>query len=158
MPFWEEVYRKAFPTFAQMFNCRSDGDHQRAGIDRSIVLTNSKQILVDEKVRFKAYDDIALEYLSDEARGVPGWVVKPLLCDYIAYAIAPKGICHLLPVLQLQQAWRNNKDKWMEYFTIRAENETAGRRWTTLSKPVPLKELFQAIGNCLHVRFPAIQQ
>ena len=153
MPFWEETYRKAFPTMVAMINHRQDGDHQRLGIDRSVVLGNSKQITIDEKVRFKAYGDIALEYLSDRDRKVPGWVCKPLLCDYIAYAIAPIGECYLLPVIQLQAAWQRRKDVWMGYRTIVAENECNGRSWVTLSKPVKVQELFNAIGACLRVSF-----
>ena len=88
---WEEIYRNAFDDFAGMVDHRCDGAHQRAGIDRSVVLENSKQLLIDEKVRFRPYRDIALEVWSDEARGTPGWVQKPLLADYIAYAVAPLG-------------------------------------------------------------------
>jgi hypothetical protein len=163
MPFWEEVYRKAFPGFLGMFNHRADGPHQRAGIDRSIILPNSKQVLIDEKVRFRnektgiVYDDVALEYISDEHRGELGWVCKPLMCDYIAYAIAPLGRCYLLPVIQLQQAWEKNKLLWMTYKTIRADNEYCGRKWRTLSKPVAVAELFAAIGSCLRAEFTPIE-
>lgn len=164
LPFWECVYRKAFPNFLCMLNHRSDGPHQRAGIDRSIILSNSKQILIDEKVRFRnaitglVYDDIALEYMSDEERQEPGWVCKPLLADYIAYAIAPLGKCYLLPVLQLQQAWIQNKETWMLHRTIRAQNESNGRRWTTLSKPVSPQSLLFTIGQLLRVTFDPVTQ
>lgn len=93
LPFWEQVYKRAFPTMIAMLNHRKDGDHQRAGIDRSIILENSKQLLIDEKIRGrnkitrKVYNDIALEYLSDKDKNTPGWVCKPLLADYIAYAM-----------------------------------------------------------------------
>ncbi len=164
MPFWEETYRKLFPAMRMMINHREDGDHQRAGIDRSIVLENSKQITVDEKVRFRnkktgeVYSDVALEYMSNEQRKVPGWVCKPLLCDYIAYAIAPLGKCYLLPVIQLQEAWRRNETEWMTHFTIRALNECGGRKWTTLSKPVEVPELFKAIGGCLREEFEPFEE
>lgn len=158
LPFWKACYQKAFPTMVAMVCHRKNGDHQRHGIDRSITLENSKQILIDEKVRGRnkitgvVYEDISLEYLSDAERGVPGWVCKPLLADYIAYAIAPIGKCYLLPVQQLQQAWRDHPE-WMKRFTIVAKNEYRGRHWETHSKPVKVKELFQAIGKCLRVEF-----
>ena len=44
---WEEIYRKSFPDFLAMVDHRQDGEHQRAGIDRSVILENSKQILID---------------------------------------------------------------------------------------------------------------
>lgn len=164
LPFWLETYRAAFPGMIGMHNHRADGDHQRQGIDRSIVLDNSKQILIDEKVRWRnkktgeVYSDIALEYLSDKQRNTPGWVCKPLLCDFIAYAIAPLGVCYLLPVLQLQQAWGIHGEKWIKQFPrIVADNEDFGNRWKTVSVGVPHKEVFRAIGNCHRIAFTPVE-
>ncbi len=168
LPIWEELYRNAFPDFAAMVDHRQDGEHQRAGIDRSIILTTSKQYLVDEKARGrnkktgKIYTDILLEYLSDEERGIPGWVCKPLRADYIAYAIVPLGRAYLLPVVQLQAAWKVNGKKWIEYAKdrnnrqfshIRAFNRDGNRTWTTVSVGVPVSVLFPEIGRMLRVRF-----
>lgn len=44
MPFWGEVYQKAFPNMVAMPNHRQDGDHQRQGIDRSVIMNNGKQV------------------------------------------------------------------------------------------------------------------
>jgi len=155
-PMWEVIYRRAFPDFAAMVNHRQDGWHQRQGIDRSITLSNSKQILIDEKARGrnaitgKVYEDVALEYWSDEQRRVPGWVCKSLLADYIAYAIVPLGKCYLLPVIQLQAAWLQHSQAWKDaYPIIRAKNT----RWVTVSVGVPVRVLFAAIGDCLRVKF-----
>jgi hypothetical protein len=156
LPFWNEIYQKAFPSMVAMINHRQDGEHQRAGIDRSIILANSKQLLIDEKTRFKnektgkVYTDIALEYWSDVDRKIPGWVCKPLRADYIAYAIAPLGICYLLPVIQLQEAWKAESEKWIKTGPIiKAENEG----WTTISVGVNPKILFPVIGRFLRVYF-----
>lgn len=167
MPFWREVYEKAFPDMVAMINHRRDGVHQRNGIDRSLILSSSKQILVDEKVRGrnkktgKVYDDVLLEYISDDNRNEPGWVCKKLLCDYIAYAIAPLGKCYLLPVIQLQAAWSKNRDRWIEEAStgtngrrvIVAPNRYSGRSWNTISLNVSVRELFCEIGSCLRVSF-----
>lgn len=159
-PVWESIYRQAFPEFAAMVNHRQDGWWQRQGIDRSITLTNSKQILIDEKVRGRnaktgrVYEDVALEYLSDEAANSPGWVCKPLLADYIAYAIMPIGRCYLLPVIQLQAAWRRYGETWRrQYPAICAENTA----WITVSVGVPVATLFPAIGECLRVHFDPVE-
>jgi len=150
LPFWPQIYRQAFPDLVACIDHRQDGEHQRAGIDRSVVLLNSKQVLVDEKVRFKNYGDIALEYLSKEIQRVPGWVCKPLRADYICYAIAPAGKAYLLPVLQLQQAWLANGEAWIKLFpTIRALN----KGYTTISCGVPVDVLFKEIGRALRVQF-----
>lgn len=154
MPFWLETYKKAFPTMIACVNHRQDGDHQRLGIDRSITLENSKQILIDEKVRFKPYTDILLEYLSDSDRQTPGWVCKSLMCDYIAYAVAPLGVCYMLPVTQLQTAWRKCGEQWkINYFNPKAENICKGNKWVTLSVAVPVDIVFREIGQCLRVKF-----
>lgn len=150
LPIWLEIYRQAFPTMQAAIDHRDDGEHQRAGIDRSVILANSKQILIDEKVRWRAYDDIALEYWSDRDRRVPGWVCKPLRCDFICYAIAPLGRAYLLPVQQLQQAWQRHGDQWRKaYRDCNAQNA----RYVTVSCPVPVSVLFRAIGECLRVSF-----
>lgn len=156
LPLWEELYRGAFPTFAAMIDHREDGEHQRAGIDRSIILSNSKQILVDEKIRGRnrktgrVYNDIALEYWSDEGRRIPGWACKPLRADYIAYAIAPLGVGYLLPVVQLQIAWQRNGRSWIgRYPRIVANNG----RYDTISVGVPVRDVFMAVGAALRQRF-----
>lgn len=159
LPIWEEIYQKAFPTMIGMHNHRADGDHQRQGIDRSIVLENSKQILIDEKVRGKnkitgkVYEDIALEVWSDKERRVLGWVEKPLLADYIAYAIVPKGICYLLPVLQLQVAWTRHKEEWSSKYRLR---ESLNKGWTTVFCPIPPRVLYPAIGQRLRIEFQPV--
>jgi hypothetical protein len=148
-PFWSEIYAKAFPG-GVMVDHRQDGEHQRVGVDRSIIMPNSKQILVDEKARFTDYGDILVEYWSDEARRIPGWVCKPLRCDFIAYAIVPRGWCYLLPVLPLQSAWQRHGQKWIEqYKRIEAKN----RGYITVSVGVPIQDLFSAIGQALRVQF-----
>jgi len=156
LPIWEQIYRRAFADFLCMADHRKDGEHQRAGIDRSLILENSKQILVDEKARFRDFGDIALEYISNTTRGTPGWVCKPLRADYIAYAIVPVGRCYLLPVQQLQAAWRANADEWLRRKKIRAPNPG----YDTLSVGVTPKELFAAMGKALRVSFdpPVMRQ
>lgn len=155
LPIWEDIYRKSFPDFLMMADHRKDGEWQRAGIDRSVILENSKQILIDEKIRWKPYADIAVEYISNDITGAPGWACKPLRADYIAYAIAPLGICYLLPVIQLQQAWSRKGEYWKDNcFTIKAPN----RGYTTLSAAVPVNELFSEIGKALRIPFTAMSK
>lgn len=154
LPIWEEVYRKAFPDMVAMIDHRQDGEHQRAGIDRSIILANSKQILIDEKVRDKAYPDVLIEFTSNDQTNAPGWAEKPLRCDYIAYCKKPLKQCLILPVIQLQTAWKQNKDYWLyDYGFKQAVNQNGNGRqvYATLSCPVPDNILFKAIGQCLRI-------
>lgn len=160
LPIWAEAYSAAFPTMQAMINHRQDGDHQRQGIDRSIILRNSKQITVDEKIRGrnkltgKVYDDIALEYWSvyygPGRKNLPGWVAKDLLCDFIAYAIAPLGLCYLLPVPQLRVAWRTHGADWVKvYHPVNANNG----RYITKSVGVPASVVMAAIGAAQIIQF-----
>lgn len=156
LPFWHDVYKKAFPSMVEMVNHRQNGWHQMAGIDRSIVLDTSKQILVDEKVRGrnkktgKVYRDISLEHISNDKTGALGWVCKPLACDYIAYAIAPLGLCYILPVNQLQIAWSKNKEEWIQAYK---ERPAKNRNYNTWFVPVPVNVVFKAIGQQLRIGF-----
>lgn len=153
LPIWEQIYRRAFPTFCAMVDHRDDGEHQRAGIDRSVILANSKQLLIDEKVRNKDYGDILLEYVSNDRFNSPGWVCKPLRADYIAYAIVPAGRCYLLPVIQLQIAWAKYGEFWKQEFRhVPAQNNG----YTTHSVAVPPERLFSAIGGALRVSFDKV--
>lgn len=160
LPFWEECYRKAWPTFQGMHNHRDDGQHQRNGIDRSVILNNGKTVWIDEKVRGRnaktgrVYEDVALEYWSDLERKIEGWVCKPLLADIIAYAIAPLGKCYLLPVQQMQNAWLYYGDEWVARYKYRDVYNTS---WTTRFCPVPVAELFKAIGKEFRVEFEPVE-
>ena len=147
---WGEIYKAAFPDMVAMIDQRHDGWHQRAGIDRQIVLKSTKVISVDEKVRAKDYGDFALEFLSDERRKTPGWVCKSLIADYIAYAVIPIGKCFLLPVLQLQSAWRKYAGIWTKKYKCRkAVNED----WVTWFCCVPYDTVYSAISDCCCVNF-----
>lgn len=161
LPLWEEAYRAAFPGFQAAISHREDGPHQRAGIDRSVVLHNSKRITIDEKIRGtnkitgKVYDDISLEYWSvfyseGNTRNQKGWVCKPLLCDYIAYAIAPLGVCYLLPTLQLRTAWIANGRDWVKsHHKVVAKNSG----YQTISVAVPAPKVMQAIRDAHCIQF-----
>lgn len=160
LPIWRDIYTQAFPSLQAMVDHRQDGEHQRAGIDRSLVLGNSKQVLIDEKARGRnkitgfVYQDIALEYWSHEARRVPGWVCKPLRADFICYVIVPLGKAYLLPVPQLQQAWLANSTDWIgRYKRIDAKNNG----YNTISVGVPVNVLFAAIGKALRLSFSPIE-
>lgn len=148
-PWWDAVYRNAFPRFKQMVDMREDGPVQRAGIDRYVHLRGGKILSVDEKVRRKDWDDILLERWSDVDRQIPGWVQKPLLCDYIAYAFAPSGRCYLLPVPQVQRAWRLHGERWIrEKKHILAQNK--GYRTECIA--IEISDLLDGIRDALFVQ------
>lgn len=142
------MYRAAFPDLASAVCVRADGWAQRGGVDRVLTLSGGKTLTVDEKVRAEEYDDILLEYWSDEARRVRGWVAKDLACDFIAYAFEQSGRCYLLPFQSLRRAWRINGRHWVNTYR-RVEARNSG--YVTVSVPVPTVELLNAVRDAMIV-------
>ncbi len=138
-PFWESVYRKAFPNLLRTELC-SDLELQLHGIDRILHLSNGHVLYVDEKKREKDYPDILLEYQSSETR--PGWIEKDGAIDYLAYAFIPTRRCYLFPWAMLRRAWLAYGEEWKaEYQRVPARNET----YTTWSIAIPIPVLRSAV-------------
>ena len=158
--FWNDIYREFFGDNITIVSNPSDGQGQRLGVDRIIVSPGSSAcIRIDEKIRKispvtgRIYDDILLEFLSSKEHNKPGWVCKPLLADYIAYANLPAGICYMLPVQPLQKAWKVNGKRWRERKEIPVRNEG----YTTMCTPVPVNELYPAMGKTLRIKFDPVK-
>ncbi len=154
LPLWKEVYDGAFPGIERMEITPNGSVANRSGIDRILHMGDGTTITIDEKARKKnektgkVYDDIALEFISDEENDKPGWVVKPLKCDYIAYAILPLGICYVLPVIPLQQAWLKHGGDWRDnYFVFSVVSKDGRRTWRSLNCAVPAKVVLRAVAG-----------
>jgi len=134
-PFWDAVYRKAFPNLVNHMVCPGNTTSQRMGIDRIIMLANGKSISIDEKKREKDYPDICLEYISIDTTRAPGWIEKDLAIDYLAYAFMPSKRCYLFPWPQLRRAWQQFGEEWKsKYFNPKAPNNG----YQTISVAVPI--------------------
>ena len=148
--FWYDLYEQFFPTMVSLQTYKKYGFWQQQGIDRGIILNTSKQVLVEEKVRYanrytgRVYEDIALEYWANYEKRKPGWVCKPLMADFILYLILPLRRAYLFPVIQLQAAWEANKTRWKaEKTTITAKNSGS----TSKSLCIPALELQSEISR-----------
>jgi hypothetical protein len=146
---WLNTYKRAFPRLRSAVSVREDGWAQRGGVDRVLTLACGRTYAVDEKVRSEDWDDILLEQWSDEERRIPGWVQKPLACDFIAYGYAPSGVVYLLPVMPLQRAWRQHGREWIKRFGQRRAQNPG---YVSVSVPVPRGELLTAIAQAMVVR------
>jgi hypothetical protein len=141
-PFWDAVYRKAFPNLVNHMLGSGDTESQRKGIDRVILLANGKTLYIDEKKRGKMYDDILLEFLSVDTKGTAGWIEKDLQIDYLAYAFMPNRRVYLLDWQMLRRAWIKNGEDWKKRFRIvKAQN----KNYTTHSVAVPIKTLLVSL-------------
>lgn len=156
-PWWEGVYRQAFPGFASMTCVRKDGWAQRGGIDRVITLMSGKVLTVDEKVRSEDWPDILLEYWSSVEHRRPGWVAKDLACDFLAYAFVPSQTCYLLPFPTLRRAWRKYKDAWVRWGQGRSQGysirDARNDGYTTRSVAVPIPSLLAALSDAMEVHW-----
>lgn len=166
-PYWQEIYRQAFPDMRHMLDLRHNGWHQRAGRDRMIVLSSGRSIYIDEKVRRRAYPDIVVEvwstypkngrepYPPEASSATEGWGQKPLDCDYLAYGFEPTQTCHLIPFLGLRAAWAKRHLEWIE----QASQRVSGFRWVvadngrynTISIAVPTETLLVQINDALTI-------
>lgn len=155
-PWWEPVYREAFPTMVGMRTVKQDGWAQRGAIDRLIDLRDGSSIKVDEKVRERHRDDILLETWSDVARKTPGWAHpgSDLHCDYIAYALAPSCTCYLLPYQAVRRVVKLHGDRWYADYPPQTATSRNGRRsWRTEFTCIPAKVLLDALRDALVIRW-----
>jgi hypothetical protein len=147
-PFWDAVYRKAFPNLVSHTPCPGDFASQRMGIDRVIVLSSGDILKIDEKKRERQYEDVLLEYLANDMSGAPGWIEKDLAIDYLAYAFMPTRKCLLLPWLTLRRVWAGYGKRWLNtHPIIKAQN----KNYKTLSVAVPIAELQSAVSKAMLV-------
>lgn len=170
-PYWQQVYRRAFPDMETYIDLRHDGWHQRAGRDRAIVLKSGRMIYIDEKVRGADYDDLLIEvwsrypksgsqpYPPIPAGAVPGWGAEPKDCDFLAYAFELSQVCYLLPFLGIRAAWEKHGAMWRG----KATSREGGFRWVlarnrtynTISVAVPTKILQDCVNDALTVCWAA---
>lgn len=165
-PYWHEVYRQAFPDAVATIDLRHDGWHQKAGRDRAVVLSSGRTLHVDEKVRHKAWEDIAVEVWSvyprngsrpwgPTAGAIPGWAAKPLDCDYLAYAFEPIQTCHLFPYFGIRAAWEKHGSTWRQKAELEEDGyrwvEADNGRWWSISIAVPIVTLRKYIEDALTV-------
>ena len=144
--FMRGVYEHFFPGAAVVYHDK-DGPWQRGGIDATVILPTSVTFTVDEKTRRGNWQDILLEEWSDYERQVPGWVCKPLMCDYILYSVPAAARAYLLPAGPLQQAWRTHADEWKADIHNRhdAHNHDGARAWYSVNWQVEPEVLLRAI-------------
>lgn len=148
-PFWDAVYKKAFPNLVNHMMCSGDTASQRMGVDRLLYLANGLTIAIDEKKRREEWPDILLEYISIDTTGAPGWMDKDLAIDYLAYAFIPTKKCYLFPWQLLRRAWLHYRDEWIRYGERKASGfrivPAPNAKYKTLSVAVPIKTLQAAV-------------
>ena len=143
-PIWEKIYRSYFPTVLTITNhYLHSGPHQQQGIDRALELSNGSRITIEEKIRKSGPEraDFLIEFenIGKNGNKTPGWVEKPLTCDYLMFHYKDSQESYLFPWPLMQQAWWQNKAAWLkkyEVLSIRREHNTLA---------IPREAFYQAI-------------
>ena len=150
-PWWEDMYRLAFPSFVSMQITPRGGWAQRGGIDRIIHLEDGTSLSIDEKVRPDIdWGDFFIEAWSNKEKKVRGWAAKDAACDYIAYVFIPSSKCYLIPFRLLRIAWAKNVKTWtVKYGRINVLNDG----YTTVGVAVPIDVLMTALIDAMLVRW-----
>lgn len=154
-PFWDAVYKKAFPSLVGHMVCSGNTQGQRMGVDRLLYLSNNLTISIDEKKRREVYTDVLLEYVSVDTTGAPGWMEKDLAIDYLAYAFIPTRKCYLFPWQLLRRSWLHHKSEWIDSGK-RQENgfrivSAKNNGYRTLSVAVPIHILKETLRRSLAI-------
>src|SRR5437588_6515370 len=104
--FWHDVYTKHFGPLSRFEPVR-DLALQGEGIDRIIALARTGRVLrIEEKEDRHAAQNFFLETVSGVESGAPGWMVRPLSSDWLAYAFIPKAGAHFVGGEALMPAHR----------------------------------------------------
>lgn len=152
-PWWEEVYREAFPDFKSMQLIEDNDSRQQLGIDRIITTPSGKEILVDEKVDSHPPNNFVCEYTNGDTE-YPSWLEKDAYTDYIAYAYVKHNACYLFPFQALKRTWLKNKEIWLNTYTTR-EVTTAHKKgdYKTTICLVPLPVILETIKTSTRINF-----
>ena len=92
-----------------------DVELQKRGFDKLISFNDGREFIIEEKVRYYAYNDVLVERWEDERIGKVGWGWDThMMCDYLAYAIWPSSLCIFINFPQLQTLVMANENVYMK--------------------------------------------
>lgn len=142
--YWSDCFRQV----KEQVEAESGSDLQRSGVDRRLICEDGHEILVEEKVRFRAFDRYMLleeSHISTEGKHPPrtGWINRELRCHVLGclwlYRGQSRFVAFDYPRLRSIYLGRR-KDPWREISTTKNNNG-----YRTVSKLVPLSVLSDAI-------------
>ena len=145
-----KVYKKLWPGLEEIEDVRGK-DPQYHGIDHIVCMPGNVTIPIQAKVRTTDYEDILLEYISNDRTKSPGWIEERSLAEWFFYLIMPKEKCYYFHWRNLQHLWNINKYEWIKlgeqrskgFMVVKAKNIN----YTTISVAVPSKIILDALGG-----------
>lgn len=138
---YRAIYRHIYPGKIRRMDPATSVADQCGGVDRIIELDDGRRVRWEEKIRFRQFTDVLLEFQNSRV-GRPGWVNKPQHNDAVLYLILPRELCYLLPGAALRRAWNNNGEQWKQRRVVKSGNDP-----NDLSVAVGWDELNRAMRN-----------
>lgn len=139
---FDDFYFRAFKNLERI-EIVSDLSLQKQGVDKKLIFSSGKVLMVDEKKRRVDYGDILLEEWSVVETKKIGWTGDPNKhTDYIVYVIMPTCKVYLLPYVLLQMAWRANWHNWKDIYRVR---DATNKGYHTSNLAIPVGILMGAI-------------
>ena len=139
-----------------------DKKKQKQGVDKTILLKDGTEILVEEKFREAKYwpnrlTDILLEYISIDTKDIPGWVYTSK-SDYLVILYKHplemnESEIYVLPFKSIRKWVNTHNEEFMACKDIVATNTN----WRTISKEVPLEMIMRMIekeDKMFKIRYP----
>lgn len=108
--YMEAGWRRMFPLATMMVPTKDGSDEQRHQIDRWIHMPDGRVIPVEEKVRFRSYDNdvlLELEHVFDgpDGRREPGWFLRRCDAEYYGFFWVDSKAFVVLPAMALRAWW-----------------------------------------------------
>jgi len=150
---WEALYRQAWPDVVGV-EYITDVTIQRHGIDRLLYFVDRPSIAVEEKYDSQAVENFFLEYWSAVETNTPGWIRKPLRCDYFVYVCPNIYNAYILPWPELQAAWIAQADHWVKTYGPKHVRNPA---YTTVGVAVPIEEVLIEVPGWRVFDWPEIE-
>jgi hypothetical protein len=151
--FWQSVYKSQFPDLENMITCKGPTQAQKLGFDRILQLKSGKILFIDQKSDYTDYQNFFLETISVEEDNAPGWMVKDLLIDYVAYAFIKRNECYFLPYYSLMRVWHFYENIWTSTYGIKKVPNESCKNYNTLGIAVPINVVLQKIKDSFRVAY-----
>lgn len=119
----------------------TDRGLQFKGHDIHLHFDDNSVWVIDEKARWKDWEDILIEYLSNKETGRRGWIYSNE-SDFIVFLLPNKG-CYFLKTPQLKSWVEDKSSGFWQLPDIESKNTSSWGDYTTISKAVPLDLLSQ---------------
>jgi len=144
---WKAVYQQVFPYFKKAKRLPGTHQLQNLGVDKILRTEAGKDIFLEEKFDRTTYDNFFLEYISNLEKETPGWLVKPVLTDYLAYVRLGMGKCYFIPFPPLQMAWLEHGDRWLAEYGPKTAGtyRNGGFLYDTVGCCVPMTEVLSKV-------------